>query len=986
MNLSKNFVSNSNFPNAMQSSFRSALLVAVIVFGHLAEYAQTCEPPAVQFNQKNENIFTAEQEMFLGEAMVEKVRSTYGVIDDAAVTAYIQSIGDRLSKHLPPTGIKYRFFLSDYPDTNAFAFPGGQIMVTRKMVSFVKNEDELAGVIAHELGHAAVRHGGMDWSKLFSRYLNVRSVGDKKDVTDKYNKIIDIWNTKDVSIGSGHEDNQQLEADKMGMFALVAAGYDASQFPQFWVRFTKAKKRGGFAGLFGGGSPADKRLREMLDQYKTLPEACRESRRPSESKEFTDWRLAAIAYKPRSIAESVPATINAQELIPLRTEIEHLKFSPDGKFVLAQDPSSVTVMSSEPLKVLFKVQVDEANDAEFSGDSKHLVIVTESLNVQKWSVADGRMVQESEVAIPESVFQTRVSPDGEKIVAFLLNGDLAIYNVRSSEEVFRDKGFFARESFRLYMLQFMKYFGVDPKPLQINFTPDGRTVFIAEDRTVDESANDENVSFSVTMPLMPGVGFAENSFLAVDLETNKPISVGDNIKKLARIGFGFVSNDKVVGRLDDDIKKSGTFSFPEGKRIDQFELGGTSFAKSASGDNLIVRPVVGAAVGVYDLKVKKYVYASKKSALDVFGDLAIAERKNGEVAIYRIGQTEPVSALSLPKSSFGRLRTYSISDDGRWLAVSDRSRGAVWDLETGQRKFHVRSFRGSFAANDGKVYSDFPKQDGVERSIAAMDSVTGSVTVLRPLTGSNFSQQGGLTIARRSLKDPKKPDEKKEGEKVYQEEERDQSVSFRGSMMEVQDTVSGAVLWSREFKSEAPRMSIDSRGRSMTLIWSARSKAASEVIGANPVLSENLKKLKELDGDYLVQVLDARNGAVRGNVLIETGLGSFRVQSASADGDLLVLADNENRQNFYSISSGEQIRRAFGSKVAYSDAVGLAAIENVAGRISVLDLKSGEEVNRITLKNGTVAMSFSADGSKLFLLTRDQIVYVLDSKKLAKKL
>lgn len=966
--------------------FFAAANLFFLTLGAVTNSAQTCEPPAVQFNQKNENIFTAEQEMFLGEAMVEKVRTTYGVIDDVTVTAYIQSIGDRLSKHLPPTGIKYRFFLSDYPDTNAFAFPGGLIMVTRKMVSFVKNEDELAGVLAHELGHASVRHGGMDWSKLFTTYLQVNRVGDKKDVTDKYHKILDIWNTKEVKVGSGHEDDQQLEADKMGMYALVAAGYDAAQFPQFWVRFTKAKKRGGLASLFGGSSPADKRLKEMLDQNKALPAGCRDARTPSQSKDFADWRLASIAYKPRNTVESIPALLNAQELIPLRTEIEHIKFSPDGQYIIAQDPSSVTVLSREPLKVLFQIPAGDANEAEFSGDSKHVVVTTESLNVQKWNIVDRKMIQESEVAITESLFQTRVSPDGEKIVAFLYSGDLVVYNVRTSEEVFRDKGFLARDGFRLYMLRFMAYFGGDPKPFQISFSPDGKYVFVADDRTVNTQDQDDNGDPELIFTFPTRMQSGEQPFMAFDLATNTKLSVGENIKKLARIGFGFVDNDKVVGRLDDDIKKSGIFSFPDGKRLDQFELGGTSFTKSASGDNLIVRPVSGAAVGVYDLKSKKYIYASKKAALDVFQDLAVAERKNGELAVYKIGQTEPVSALSLPKSSFGRIRAFSISDDGNWLAVSDRSRGAVWNLATGQRKFHLRAFRGSYATNDGKIYADFPKLEANERAIAMLDSSNESVSVLRPLKGANFTQYGGVTIARRSLKEKKDPkeNEEKPGEKVYREEDRDQTVALRGSVMEVHDTVTGTLLWSREFKAEAPRMSVGPNSKLITFLMPVRSKTASEFIETQPALKEGVKKLDDPNGDYLVQVLDARTGAIRGNVLVETGMGSFRVRRATADGDLLVLYDDENRQIFYSISSGQQIRRAFGSEIAFSHTAGLAAIENVAGRISILDLRSGEELERITLKQGTAAMTFSEDGSKLFLLTRDQTAYILDATKFRK--
>ena len=81
---------------------------------------------------------------------------------------------------------------------------------------------------------------------------------------------------------------------------------------------------------------------------------------------------------------------------------------------------------------------------------------------------------------------------------------------------------------------------------------------------------------------------------------------------------------------------------------------------------LVVRPVVAAAVGVFDMKQKKYVFAGKKSALDVMDNFVAAERKNGELAIYVIGQKDPVAAIELPRSEFGRLRTVAFSDNGGW--------------------------------------------------------------------------------------------------------------------------------------------------------------------------------------------------------------------------------------------------------------------------------------------------------------------------------
>src|SRR4029078_8216416 len=108
-------------------------------------------------------------------------------------------------------------------------------------IAFAKTEDELAGVMAHELGHATVHHAAGDMSELFKKILNVTQLGDRKDVTDKYNLLLERERTKNLSQGESHESAQQLEADRIGLFAMVAAGYDPNAFKEFVSRLVEEK-------------------------------------------------------------------------------------------------------------------------------------------------------------------------------------------------------------------------------------------------------------------------------------------------------------------------------------------------------------------------------------------------------------------------------------------------------------------------------------------------------------------------------------------------------------------------------------------------------------------------------------------------------------------------------------------------------------------------------------------------------------------------
>src|ERR1051325_9796789 len=206
------------------------LTLLCIVLCSVFASAQDCNPPAITANSDLYNIFSPEQEMVLGELNYQQMSGDSRFIQDEKLLAYIREIGAKLVRHLPPTGLKFQFFIIDMPEANAFNTPGGYVFISRKLISFTKTEDELAGVMAHELGHATVHHSAGDMSNLFKKILNVTQLGDRKDITEKYNLFLERVRTKNVSQNEGHESEQQLEADRIGVFAMVAAGYDPNAF------------------------------------------------------------------------------------------------------------------------------------------------------------------------------------------------------------------------------------------------------------------------------------------------------------------------------------------------------------------------------------------------------------------------------------------------------------------------------------------------------------------------------------------------------------------------------------------------------------------------------------------------------------------------------------------------------------------------------------------------------------------------------------
>ena len=208
--------------------YRRMLFSLALILSVICSFvnAQECAPPKIVVDAKPNNLFSPEQEMILGDLIIQQQARTLHLVRDDKLLAYINEIGERLIRHLPPTGLKFQFHLIDLQQNNAFNIAGGHIFISRKLIAFTKNEDELAGVMAHELGHATVHHQAVDISNELRSILNVTELGDRKDITEKYNLLMERYRTRKYSPKSSLSDEHQLEADKIGVFAMVAAGYD----------------------------------------------------------------------------------------------------------------------------------------------------------------------------------------------------------------------------------------------------------------------------------------------------------------------------------------------------------------------------------------------------------------------------------------------------------------------------------------------------------------------------------------------------------------------------------------------------------------------------------------------------------------------------------------------------------------------------------------------------------------------------------------
>lgn len=123
------------------------------------------------------NLFSPEQDVEIGQQSAAQAEQQLPLVGDAQVNDYVNRIGQRLAANAGGPGFQYRFRVVNQTDINAFALPGGFVYVNRGVLENARNEGEVAGVIAHEIAHVALRHGTHQASKAYAAQAGLSILG-----------------------------------------------------------------------------------------------------------------------------------------------------------------------------------------------------------------------------------------------------------------------------------------------------------------------------------------------------------------------------------------------------------------------------------------------------------------------------------------------------------------------------------------------------------------------------------------------------------------------------------------------------------------------------------------------------------------------------------------------------------------------------------------------------------------------------------------
>ncbi|MBC7906694.1 MAG: M48 family metalloprotease [Rhodospirillaceae bacterium] len=197
------------------------------------------------------NIVPPAQEAAMGaEAHPDILKEFGGAYDDPLVQAYVAGIGQRLGQASATPAADFRFTVLDSPIVNAMALPGGYVYVTRGLLVLADNEAELAGVLAHEIGHVTARHS--------SQRISRAAVGDL--LAGVVGAVVGVPGVGDIAqLGAGaylqsFSRDQETEADQLGIATMSQAGYDPHAMASF---LDKLYQQSRLEALLAGRSPDD---------------------------------------------------------------------------------------------------------------------------------------------------------------------------------------------------------------------------------------------------------------------------------------------------------------------------------------------------------------------------------------------------------------------------------------------------------------------------------------------------------------------------------------------------------------------------------------------------------------------------------------------------------------------------------------------------------------------------------------------------------
>jgi hypothetical protein len=253
------------------------------------------------------NKYTPAQDVQLGQQAAAEARQQLPMLNDGRVDEYVEDVGRRLVGAIPPEfrhpEFRYTFDVVNQKEINAFALPGGPMFLNRGMIESSANEAEMAGVMAHEIAHVALRHGTAQATK-----------GEKFQIGAVAGQILGaiVGGTAGSVIAQGSQfglgayflkygREYEREADLLGAQIMARAGYDPRHMANMFRTIEKQSGgRGGPEWLSSHPNPGNR-----YEAITREAAALQVQGSPPSNAEFQDVRARLSGMNPAYTAEQI---------------------------------------------------------------------------------------------------------------------------------------------------------------------------------------------------------------------------------------------------------------------------------------------------------------------------------------------------------------------------------------------------------------------------------------------------------------------------------------------------------------------------------------------------------------------------------------------------------------------------------------------------------------------------------------------------------
>jgi hypothetical protein len=177
------------------------------------------------------NLFTVQQDVEIGRYLAGDAESAIAKSRDSFAQGYITALGNQLAVYAPGYDYPYQFFVVNDSSIDTFVLPGGIIYVTSGLVRAAKTEPQLAGLLAHQIAHVALRHGSQKISREYTALVPNAARGRVPVRTAMTRLNVDFHRD---SMILAHTVDEERQADLMGAQILYDAGFDPREMPAFF--------------------------------------------------------------------------------------------------------------------------------------------------------------------------------------------------------------------------------------------------------------------------------------------------------------------------------------------------------------------------------------------------------------------------------------------------------------------------------------------------------------------------------------------------------------------------------------------------------------------------------------------------------------------------------------------------------------------------------------------------------------------------------